>query len=627
MPSKGSGRKKDQGSTAKAKARFLKLLQEGVEPRDAAKRIKREYTTVRHWRYNDPGFGKRYKEIQKSLRGEVVRSTTEVPSFEEFREKYLGQRTWPHQRQWVQLLEGNKPDGLHPNMVYQQGKKNRIIVNTPPAHAKSTTITSDYVTWRIVSDPSIRVIIVSKAQRLAEQFLLQIKERLTSPQYQGLIDAFAPAGGFDSESAGWSASRFYISSKVRAAEAKDPTVQALGVGGQIYGARADLIIVDDVADSINSHDYDKQIHWLLTMAASRLAPRTGRLLVIGTRIAARDIYSELQDGSRYHGNESPWTYLSQPAVLDTAESPEDWVTLWPKTDVAGDSEEEPDEDGLFPRWDGPTLAEVRAAIPTSEWSRMYQQEQVSEDSVFKPEEVDAAIGNYPPGTLTDDPKLGRENGANGLRLVMGLDPAVAGYTGAVLVGLDRASGHRWVIDIHNEAAMTPDRMRMLIRRWITQPKVHEIRVEGNAFQRFLALDREINDYCASRGVVFHEHHTGNNKHDPVFGVAAMTNLFRQHMIHLPAQRTEAARALTEQLLTWDPNLAQSRKARSGHKTDLVMALWFAELRCQELTAGSGGMSHGTSPFLTRADVSAQRMAPVHDSFGLDPEETSTRLWV
>jgi len=258
---------------------------------------------------------------------------------------------------------------------------------------------------------------------------------------------------------------------------------------------------------------------------------------------------------------------------------------------------------------------------------MYQQEQVSEDSIFKPEEVDSCIGAYPPGTLTDDKSLGRETGSAGLRLIMGLDPAVAGYTGAVLVGLDRATGHRWVIDIHNEAAMTPDRMRMLIRRWITQHKVNEIRIEGNAFQRFLALDREINDYCAARGVVFHEHHTGNNKHDPIFGVAAMTHLFRQRLITLPSQRTEAARALTEQLLTWDPELAQSRKARSGHKTDLVMALWFAELRCQELTAGAGGLSHGKSAFLTRADLTAQRVATVTDSFDSGEESASTRMWV
>ncbi len=33
---------------------------------------------------------------------------------------------------------------------------------------------------------------------------------------------------------------------------KDPTVQALGFGSQIYGARADLIILDDVVMNANA---------------------------------------------------------------------------------------------------------------------------------------------------------------------------------------------------------------------------------------------------------------------------------------------------------------------------------------------------------------------------------------
>jgi hypothetical protein len=31
-----------------------------------------------------------------------------------------------------------------------------LIVNTPPEHAKSTTITVNYTTWRICQDPNIR---------------------------------------------------------------------------------------------------------------------------------------------------------------------------------------------------------------------------------------------------------------------------------------------------------------------------------------------------------------------------------------------------------------------------------------------------------------------------------------
>lgn len=477
----------------------------------------------------------------------------------------------------------------------------------------STTVTVNFVVWRIIRNPGIKVLVVSKAQKLAEQFLLQIKERLTSPQYQLLIDDFAPPGGWDSDSAGWSAGRFYVSGKVRGAEAKDPTVQAVGIRGQVYGSRADVIVLDDCVDNTNVADFEKQISWVLGIVSSRLAPRTGKCLVIGTRIAPRDLYMELQEPSRYHGGRSPWTYLRQPAVLEYAESPKDWVTLWPRSDVGADPDELPGDDGLYARWDGPTLAEVRDAMPAGEWSRLYMQEQVSEDAYFTPALIASVTRGSPPGLIPDGVGSGRDGGMSGLRLIAGLDPAMSGYTSAVLVGLDPQTRKRWVVDVHNQAAMKPDEIRSLIRGWTERYRVQEWRIENNAFQAFLTQDREVRDYLASRGVVLAAHHTGRNKTDPQFGVAAMTMLFEQGLVSLPTPRGEAVRQLREQLITWSPDQAQSKHALKGHKTDLVMALWFAELRCLELVAREGGGTHAVSPFHTRRDRARQFVVPFDEA--------------
>ena len=427
---------------------------------------------------------------------------------------------------------------------------------------------------------------------------------MTSDQYQKLVDDFAPPGGFDDDSAGWSATRFYISSKIRGAEAKDPTVQATGLRGQIYGSRSDLIIVDDSIDNTNVADYEKQISWLLGIVGSRLAPRSGRLLVIGTRIAPTDLYVELQNPDRYHGQQSPWTYLKQPAVLEFAESPKDWVTLWPKSDSPSDPDELPGEDGLYQRWDGETLAEVRDGLPPAEWARLYMQEQIAEDSYFTPEMISGCTRGSPPGRLPDT-RTGREGGMNGLRLVAGLDPAMSGYTAAVLIGFDRLTNRRWVLDVHNQAAMKPDEIRTLIKTWTEKYGIHEWRVEKNAFQAFLTQDTEIRSFLATRGVVLTDHLTGNNKNDPEFGIAAMTMLFDQELISLPQPMTEAVKSLREQLLTWDPKTMQSKHALKGHKTDLVMALWMAELRCLELVQTAQGGSHMASVFQTPRDKQRQ----------------------
>lgn len=109
-------------------------------------------------------------------------------------------------------------------MTYRPAAPDLLICNTPPEHAKSTTLTVNYVIWRIVQDPNIKVIIVSKTQTMAKKFLTQIKGILTGPQYDKLQSAFAPVEGFDHNSAAWREDMIYLSDELRTSNAKDPTV-------------------------------------------------------------------------------------------------------------------------------------------------------------------------------------------------------------------------------------------------------------------------------------------------------------------------------------------------------------------------------------------------------------------
>ena len=280
------------------------------------------------------------------------------------------------------------------------------------------------------------------------------------------------------------------------------------------------------------------------------------------------------------------------------------MTLWPYADNAADPDEEPNSDGLFRRWDGETLSEVRDGLPGPEWSRIYQQDQVAEDSYFTPQMIADATRGGPPGRLADT-NAGRSGGMAGLRIIAGLDPAMSGFTAAVVVGFDKYTNERWVIDVWNQPSMKPDEIRSLIKSWTEKYAIHEWRIEKNAFQAFLTQDQEIRQYLATRGTILTDHLTGNNKNDPQFGVAALTMLFDTGLISLPQPTTEAMKALREQLLTWDPKMAQSKVALRGHKTDLVMALWFTEVRCQEFTMMSMDSNHQSSIFHTRRDRQRQ----------------------
>jgi len=606
------GRKVDD-TAAEAKLRFLEAFQTGAGVAEAVKACGRSRSTYELWRRTDPEFVASVERI-RSIREGAEFHVREELSFPEFSERFLGQRVFPHMQNVVDLIEGNQPSWVHPNMVHEPGEPDLIMVNMPPEHAKTTSITINYITYRIAMDPNIRVLIVSKTQAMAKKMLYAIKTRLTHPRYADMITSYAPPGGFDGNSEAWNAEMIYISDDARDSGEKDPTVQALGIRGHVYGARADLIVLDDCVDLTNAHEYDKQIDWIQSEVISRISSN-GALLVVGTRLSSKDLYSELRDPSRYPDEVSPWTYLAMPAVLDFADKPEDWVTLWPKSNQpeAGSKGEqlEPDENGLFPKWDGPRLFKKRARVSPRSWSMVYMQRQVAEDSIFSPDAVKHAInGNRMVGPIPKGMVGQRHFGMDGLIILAGLDPATSGHTAAVCGGIDPNTGKRYILDLWNKAGMKPDEIRSVIKNWTDKYNITEWRIERNGFQGFLVHDREIGEYLANRGTLIRPHFTGANKHDEGFGVAAMSMLFDGYesdtqLIELPSTHgSEAAKALVEQLVTWSPDAPKSQK------TDLVMAMWFFELACRDRVQlfGNANRAHASkSMFLTPWDMRQQQV--------------------
>jgi hypothetical protein len=109
----------------------------------------------------------------------------------------------------VDLLEGREPGWLPDPMVFEPGAAGlaRLLVNVPPNHAKSMTVTINYVTYRIAKDPNINVLVVSKTQEQAKKFLYAIKQRLTHPRYADLQVAFGPVDGYKATADQWAAKK------------------------------------------------------------------------------------------------------------------------------------------------------------------------------------------------------------------------------------------------------------------------------------------------------------------------------------------------------------------------------------------------------------------------------------
>ena len=591
-----------------AKRIILGAVAEGMTVEAATTSAGKSIKTYEYYRRSDKIFADKIDRTRLGLKDKSFASSdVHDLTFAEFRQKYLHSRTFPHQQNLIDVIEGREPGWLHPSMKYEKGlANNRILLNIPPNHAKSMTVTIDYVTWQVCQNPNFRVLIVSQTQQLAADFLYAIKQRLTHPNYEALQQAYAAGVGFNSKSASWQATRVTFGSELRESSEKDPNIEAIGIGGQIYGKRADMIIVDDAVTLKNANEFEKQIRWLTQDVRSRLNP-TGKLIIVGTRVTAVDLYKELRSEDRYPGGLVPWTYLAMPALLTTDEDPEKWETLWPASDAPFDGQTESDlnEDGLYPRWNGRNLYNERQAMDASTWALVYQQQDISDDAIFDPVCVRGSIdGMRKAGRLVPG-HPGHPRDVNGFSFICGLDPAMVGDTAAICYAVDRTTHKRYIVDAIKITRPTPAAIRQLIFDWTSLYSPSEWIVEKNAFQSFLTQDEGIRANLASRGVLLREHHTGNNKWDSGFGVASMSTLFgtkqfdgkhhRDNLIHLPSDQTENIKALIEQLITWSPS--------TKGKTDMVMALWFCEIRAREmLNQGLHKTHHMKNPFLSRYEV-------------------------
>ena len=604
---------------ADAKAKVLALVAEGHSPHKAMELCGKKPDTVRIWMLRDKKFAADLVEAKEDAKNKSVKAlgiAKDEIAFPQFSEIFLDQRVFPHHLDWIDLLEGREPSWLHPSMKYEPGQQSRLLINVPPEHAKSTVITVNYSTYRIALNPNVRIIVVSKTLLKAREFVYAIKQRLSHPRWLKLQTTYGPEGGWKDDSDTWRVDTVYLGSDARNSSEKDPTLQALGMGGQIYGARADLIILDDCITTANAHEYEKQIDWLQKEVITRLG-KNGKLLIVGTRIAATDFYRELREPKYWSGGKCPFTYMGMPAVLEYDEDPAKWVTLWAKSDSPWDGDEDiPDEDGLYSKWDGKTLQRRRGEVTPSTWALVYQQEDVEEDSIFPPALIQACIkGTRRRGPLKQG-AVGHPTAIEGYTII-GFDPAMAGNAAFVVITYNRADSKIYVLDCINMSEPNPQKIRNTIEELVGRYKPQEFRVEINAHQKAYSLDEDLRQWLATYGVRLEAHFTGKNKWDTNFGVASMSTLFGtmrdgkfqgNNTIELPSTSdSEGLKSLVQQLITW--------KANTRGKTDCVMALWFAVLRAREFMQQTSNLTKfANNRWVTRAQREQRYVVNLDEAF-------------
>ena len=599
-----------------AKQKTLEFLRQGLPLQEAIIRVGRQPDTLKDWKKD----AKWWQEVEKAKEeGERTLSVVSGDAkykigFAEFSQEFLDSPIFPHHQSWIDVLEGREPSWLHPAMTYEPASAKRLLINVPPEHAKSTVITVNYCVYRIAMNPNVKITIVSKTQERAKEYLYSIKQRLSHERWAKMQAIYGSAGGWKEDADSWKADRIYIA---RDSTEKDPTVQALGIGGQITGARSDLIILDDVVTTSNAHEWEKQLLWLQRDVVTRLGD-VGKLLIVGTRIAPNDLYREIRNPDHWTGGKTPFTYFAMPAVLEYHNNPEKWETLWPKSHIPWEGSDEgvlPDEDGLYPKWNGSALFRRRSEVSPSAWALVYQQEDVQEDSIFPPICVQGSVNRMRKRGILKPGVPGHPKQPGSWYTIMGLDPAMSGNTAAVMMVVDRNTRMRYILDVENMQDPTPQKIQRLIEEWVVKYHPQELRIEINAHQKAYALDDDLRQYLASNGVRFSSQFTGKNKWDTSFGVAAMSGLFGtmrngthngDNLIEIPSQDgSEGIKALIQQLITWRPD--------TKGKTDCVMALWFCELRAREMIANANiNQSHVQNRWATRRQLDNRYTVNVND---------------
>lgn len=639
---RGSGQK--QIPIVEAKRIVLDAIAAGADRTTAMQKVGRTVETYRSWMKDDSAF-KAEVERLRNARSTAGVDRPEVPDFPEFCRDYLNEPLFPHQMRAYRVLCGEHPGDVHASMQYEAGEPSRLILNFPPNHAKTTSFSVNYAVWLIHKNPGISIAIISKSQGYAKKILNAIKARLTSNAYAKMHQAFAPEGGWRDKDQSWSATMIYVTGKYDGETEKEPTVEAVGMGGAIYGGRFDVIICDDVVDNENAHRYEDQTDWLMVILDSRLPPDGGLMLVLGTRLAPNDLYGNLRK-LLDEDDEQFFTYFAQPAVLDyDVDGKGDWLCLWP---WQLGTLETPDAElrcitcyaiegdcehfalvWMKPRWNRKRLSKKRFPLGERRWSLVWQQQQIPDDATFNQRAVEASINRQrKPGWMRGEAMGHRRQGMQSLYVIGGLDPATVGNTAMVVLGLDRQSGKRWVLDGFNNPNTSPELLRSKVKQLTDTYRINEWVIERNAFQRFLTQDPELKRYLAGRGVKLTEHYTGSNKIDPDFGVMSMAPLFEtagkppenggagmwkkdfeNSLIELPDDReSQFVSSLVTQLITWEP-----KGLPQATKTDLVMALWFCDIACKRiLGVGRKLRSHVDNPFASRAALKQRSVINLRD---------------
>jgi len=626
------------GPTLEAqKKKMLRYLDEGHTLREVYRKFEISYSVMQRLRLADVDFDEKVRAITRlagrvgARKQSVYDPDRKIPpkgSFEDWRMRYLGRPT---------TLLGQAIAGA------MLDETNRVVfILAPPGGGKDTTV-GDVLLYVKCDDRSyLRCAWIMENDNFSVRRIAQrIEPYLTDPQAYRVKPYATPGGAvpvgslikdygpFKAEpgmeypdgtlvaKTTWTQHELRFLASAAAPEA-EPDLWATGMGGALYGARVGLMVFSDLVTKENQSrptDKETDFQWCIGTADSRL-DTTGRLVSLGTRVAAEDNHERLME--HYIGKAEPWSVEQTGPLTKTTYTNGVCVIVCVAIWVDEEGEERSYDETRFPldgKWQLRNgnridlaalsideaaarnakrilgLREIRERDP--DWfDTAYQQNPSADSSQF--DFTDPILD------LCSDPRRSYGKALPGEIRVLCVDPARAGGAAWAVLGLDLEEQTIAVVDYKTFAGLgvVGIKQRLIIDP-ITVWQPRYLSYEVNHEQGVL-YDPETQKVIADFGVTVVPHQTHKNRMDREIGVASVASEMRDRRLLFPTALTSdqaKTRLLRQHFKNWDaaPKKIRSKNMRTAHPDDLAMAIWPGVLLARKLFAAAERRDMGMRP--------------------------------
>lgn len=460
---------------------------------------------------------------------------------------------------WSDEIE--KLEDFHLRLIQTATQQEKGLVLYPAGHGKTTLVSTILPIWALCRDPNIRIGIVAKNDKEAENIARAIHAQLGGNHQ--LIEDFGPFRPEGEPNKPWALGALSVAK--RTLKAKEPTIAFFGANAKnVLGHRTDWTICDDVVTGDNSStplQREGMATWFHQAVDTMNLLPTSRVTVVGTLFDPEDLYNDLMIQQDPDSGEMIWQVQREDAIVDE----ENRTPLWPA------------------RWPWKRLMAKKASMGTLDFNKRYRNIAVDKSRmVFREEYLKGGWINSVqyPGCIDRQYVVGDFDPS--WPVFCGFDPAIgstrhAKFCSHITLAMGTCREHErciWVVDLLREQLSLIQQVDTIIGQH-DRYEAFVSRVEANSYQQGLmdAVKHRMEEQGLAHRV---EGHLTNkqSKHDPELGVQMMAPWFENGWVHIPWGNPESMRKmryLVDELLEYP----------TGRTTDTVMSFWFAWLASQE----------------------------------------------